>query len=265
MILIPVSIGGVLLFLWPLWGASAPGATAAGVVCLAALLCVATTELTLRRLDSRRLALLIVIAALDTALRAILVTGLFGFSPIFFLILCAGYIYGPTYGFLCGSVTMVVSGLATGGIGPWLPYEMFGLGWVGALAGCFSPRTARPITTRDLILLATIGAIVGWLYGAALDLWDWTFFYRNAPDFGWVPGLGLATLLQRFGHFYLVTSLAWDTARSIGNVLLVVLLGKPILLMLQRLKARLTFVVVPVTPASTAPRASPSGQNRDVA
>jgi len=56
-----------------------------------------------RRLDSGRLALLAALAAIDAALRLALVSGIGGFSPIFFLVLCAGYEFGGLVWFLVGA------------------------------------------------------------------------------------------------------------------------------------------------------------------
>lgn len=240
-VVVLASIAGALLFAWPLTGAGLPPSAVSGLVVAASLGALALTEMSARRLDSRRLALLAAVAAIDSALRLLVVTGILGWSPVFFLVLCAGYVYGAGFGFLCGSVTMLVSALVTGGVGPWLPYEMLGVGWVGALAGVVTPRRPRATRRRDVLVLAIIGTISGWLYGAALDLWDWTTFYRGAPDFGWVPGLAPAALLGRFGRFYLATSLLWDTARAAGNALSILLLGAPVIAALQRLRLRLGF------------------------
>lgn len=237
------SVCGGALFLWPLTGAGAAPPALAGLVAASAIIVLAATEIAARRLDSRRLALLAAIAAIDSALRLVVVIGILGFSPIFFLVLCAGFVYGPGFGFLCGSVSLLLSAFVTGGVGPWLPYEMLGVGWVGAIAGLVSPGDRR-LRRRDLIVLAIIGGISGWLYGALLDLWDWTTFYRGAPDFGWLPGLGGAALLARFARFYVATSFAWDTARALGNAVAVLAFGAPIAASLSRLRARFSFRVV---------------------
>jgi len=47
-----------------------------------------------------------------------------------------------------------------------------------------------------------------------------------------------------FGRFYLLTSLAYDTFRAVGNVLMVLALGAPVMAALVRLRVRLTFEVV---------------------
>src|SRR5262249_34841762 len=53
-----------------------------------------------------------------------------------------------------------------------------------------------------------------------------------------------ATALEHFGGFYLATSLAYDTFRSVGNALMVLVLGVPVLAALARGRARLSFEVV---------------------
>jgi energy-coupling factor transport system substrate-specific component len=58
-----------------------------------------------------------------------------GFSPIFAPIIIAGYVFGGRFGFLMGTFTLLASALVTGGVGPWLPYQMFTAGWAGLSAG----------------------------------------------------------------------------------------------------------------------------------
>src|SRR4029077_16654054 len=213
-------------------------------------------EASTRRLDARRFALLAAIAAIDAALRLVLVTGLGGFSPIFFLILAAGYVYGPAYGFLAGSVSLLASAVATGGIGPWLPYEMLGCGLVGLIAGLAGFRRSGPVTWRDIAVLATVGAVTGFAYGALLDIWDWTAFSRGAPGFGWEPGLAPAAALARFGRFYVATSVVYDCFREAGDAHAALSLGAPVLAGLMRMRSRLNVVVLDSTRQSAAGRAA---------
>jgi energy-coupling factor transport system substrate-specific component len=196
-----------------------------------------------RRIDTRGLAIIAAVAAVDSALRLALVNGIGGFSPIFPLVLCAGYAMGAEFGFLCGATALLVSALVTAGVGPWLPYEMIAVGWVGAAAGLAGARRAgRSPQRRDVVVLAAVGVFAGFGYGAVMDVWDWTFF-RGAADFGYVPGLGAAAIAARFSHFYLATSLVYDTFRAVGNAVLVLLLGAPVLAALVRLRRRHSVVI----------------------
>lgn len=243
-----ISIAGLGLFLWPFVAADTPPVATTLALSLGLLAVLVFVEASTRRLDARRFALLAAIAAIDAALRLVLVTGLGGFSPIFFLVLAAGYVYGPSYGFLAGSVALLASAVATGGIGPWLPYEMVGCGFVGLVAGIAGLRRSGPVTWRDIAVLAATGVVTGFAYGALLDVWDWTTFYRGTPGFGWQPGLSLTAALSRFGRFYVATTLVWDSFRAVGNALAVIVLGAPVLAGLIRMRARFNVVVLDASP-----------------
>jgi energy-coupling factor transport system substrate-specific component len=252
-----ISIAGLALFLWPFVGADTPPVATSLALSLGIVAVLLFVEASTRRLDARRFALLAAIAAIDAGLRLVLVTGLGGFSPMFFLILAAGYVYGPSYGFLAGSVALLASAVATGGIGPWLPYEMMGCGFVGLVAGVAGMRRSGPVTWRDIVVLASVGAVTGFAYGALLDVWDWTTFYRGAPGFGWQPGLSLTAALARFGRFYVATSLVYDGFRAVGNVLAVTLLGAPVLAGLIRVRARFNVIVLEPSPQLAPAPAGP--------
>ncbi|MDQ6691260.1 MAG: ECF transporter S component, partial [Candidatus Dormibacteraeota bacterium] len=160
------SLAGLALLLAPFLGVGPAGVVVAGAVAVGTVVAIGLLEAGARRLDARLLALLAALAAIDAALRLVLVNGIGGFSPVFFLILCAGFVFGPSFGFLAGGTALLVSALATGGLGPWLPYQMFGAGWVGVAAGL-----AGRLSTRTIVL-AVVGAATGFGFGAVMDLWD---------------------------------------------------------------------------------------------
>jgi energy-coupling factor transport system substrate-specific component len=78
-----------------------------------------------------------------------------------------------------------------------------------------------------------------------MNLWFWPF---SAPGAGadsslyWVPGRGALDALERYARFYLVTSLGFDLFRAAGNVVLVLLLGGPVLRLLERYRQRFSWV-----------------------
>ena len=247
-----ITVAGAALFAWPLLGLGTPGFAAAAAVSIGGLAVLVAVEAMSRRIDTRGLAVIAAIAAIDSALRLALVSGIGGFSPIFLLILCAGYAMGAEFGFLCGATTLLVSALVTAGVGPWLPYEMIAAGWVGAAAGLVGARgRGRAPTGRDVAILAVTGVLAGFAYGAVMDTWDWTFF-RGAADLGYAPGLDAAALAGRFGRFYVATSLVYDSFRAAGNAVLVVLLGGPVLAALARLHRRSELVIEDAPAAAAA-------------
>ncbi len=245
MSLVAVSAAGLVLFFWPFVAASSPPAGVAAALALGLVAVLAFVETATRRLDARRFALLAAIAGIDAALRLVLVIGVGGFSPIFFLILAAGYVYGPSYGFLCGATALLASAVVTGGIGPWLPYQVIACGWVGMAAGLAGLRRRGIPSRRDVAVLAVVGVVTGFAFGALLDVWDWTAFYRGTPSFGWVPGLAPGQALARFASFYAATSAAYDSLRAAGNAVAVLVLGAPVLAALARLRSRATLTVLP--------------------
>jgi len=188
---------------------------------------------------SKTVALLGVLVAIDATLR--LLPSLLGASPIFLLIILVGAVFGPSFGFLMGALTLLVSAFLIGGIGPWLPYQMLGAGWVGLGAG-WLPRP--PDVRFRAALIAAYGAIAGLLYGALLNLYAWPY---SAPGVSanvglyWSPELVLAETIERYGRFYLVTSLGHDLSRAVGNAALVLLLGVPLLRLLERVRRRFSW------------------------
>ncbi len=230
--------------------ASARAGDAALVFVLAAALCLVTVVAALetRPADARTVAALGVLLALNAVLR--LVPGPAGFSATFLLPILCGYALGPAFGFLLGALTIAVSGLLTG-LGPWLPFQMLAAGWVGLAAGWLPDLRHRP--RLELGALAGWGAVSGLLYGAVVNLWFWPFLTADAagaPSFPapaaaltWEPGLGLSTAAARYGVFYLATSLWWDLARSAGNVVLVLIAGRPVLRLLRRFAERFRFLI----------------------
>jgi len=201
---------------------------------------------------TKTVAVLGILTAINAVLRlADVATGLMGiggFSPVFFLIILVGYVYGSRFGFLLGILTLFVSALITGGVGTWLPYQMFAAGWVGLTAG-WLPNLRRLGQLRlrgravsgELLVLATFGLGWGLLFGVLMNLFFWP--YIGGGEMYWVPGLTLRETVRRYAVFYTATSLWWDIARGIGNFVLIALLGNPVLRLLRRFQRRLSFEV----------------------
>jgi energy-coupling factor transport system substrate-specific component len=238
------SLVGIALFFWPFAGGGVPAAAPAIALAGGTVAALGLVEVGTRRIDARGLALLATLAAIDAALRLALVVGIGGFSPVFFLILCAGYVFGASFGFLTGAVAILVSALVTGGVGPWLPYQVFAAGWMGAAAGLVGGRLERPPSKRELLVLAGVGFAGGYIFGALMDLSIWSL-----PGIIWAPGWSTAEVAKRFVVLYIATSAWYDTFRAVGNVVMVLAFGPPVLAALARLRARFSFEVVPAPPS----------------
>ncbi len=204
-------------------------------VCLLALL----IDMQGQRASAKLVAALGMLVAVASVLRFLeaAIPGPGGFSPIFVPIILAGYVFGARFGFLMGSFTLLVSALITGGVGPWLPYQMFVSAWVGFTAGLLP----HPGSTRlELLFLAVFAGLWGLLYGLITNLYFWPFFAGDL-SISWQAGGGLRTGVAHYMAFYLVTSLAWDLVRAGGNVALVLFLGMPTVRALTRFRDRFQF------------------------
>jgi len=240
---------GVVALAYPFLLRATGGAATAGptpllsVVLVTLCLAVLLVELQGQAAGAKTVAALGILVAATATLRfievAIPAPG--GFSPVFAPIILGGYVFGARFGFLLGAMTMLVSGIITAGVGPWLPYQMFAAGWVGLSAGLL-PHLRRP--RAELVLLIAFAALWGFAYGAIMNLYTWPLLVGD-PGQTWSPGAGAAEALRRYLAFYLATSLVWDSVGAVGNAVLLAALGRPTLRALARFRDRLQFEVRP--------------------
>jgi energy-coupling factor transport system substrate-specific component len=276
-IYLAATVSGLLVLLYPFFlpalaGQSGFGTMRAGempammTLLMGLCLLVLLSEAQGPMMNTKLIALLGVLVAINSALRFIetAIPGPGGFTPIFFLIVLVGYVFGGRVGFLMGALTMLVSALVTGGVGPWLPGQMFTAGWVGMSTPILRPlvRAVMPLRTRlqpgslsinpEIILLAAFGAIWGFLFGIIMNLWQWPFIAGPQVQ-SWAPGIGFLETFRRYLVFYLVTSLVWDSIGAVGNILLILSFGSPALRALRRFRQRFEFSYQP-EPGSEANR-----------
>ncbi len=247
------SLIGCVAFLYPFWRAvgaagdaqlahsnDAPMVTTLLIsLCLAALF----IDTQSRGINTKHIALLGMLVAINAVLRLAetALPGPFGFTPIFFLIVLGGYVFGARFGFLMGALTLLVSALLTGGVGPWLPYQMFTAGWMGLFAGTLPKRADMRF---ELAGLTAFAALWGFVYGIIINIWFWPFA-AGADAQSFAPGLTLGETLARYAAFYITTSLAWDVFAALGNIALFALFGAPTLRALRRFHARFTYTHEP--------------------
>jgi len=244
-VLLGLTGAGLVLFLAPLFLGSRfpqPVLLFSALIAVSALVALAVALQT-HRLSTRLLAILAALVAIDATLRLVIVIGLLGFSPIFFLVIAGGFVMGPSFGFASGALTLLLSAVLTAGLGPWLPYQMLAAGWVGMGAGYVGRLNGRKASRKTIAALALYGGAAGFAFGILLDLWEWPLLVAaGSSPLSWVPGIGLMPLVRRFGAFYLATSVVYDSFRAIGNLLLIAVLGSAVIAALERFRRR--FLVV---------------------
>jgi energy-coupling factor transport system substrate-specific component len=266
--LVAASAVGFAAFFWPFLAAPESAAVAHAAdaplvfaVLLPVLLAVVLTQLTEPGSGAKAVAMLGVLSALVAVLRP-LGAGHAGFEPFWFLIVVGGRALGPGFGFALGSVGVFGSALLTGGVGPWLPFQMIGAAWVGMGAGLLGgPRTGR----AELVLLAGYGAVASVAYGFLLNAWFWPFFTgagSGVPsELAFDPAVGPLANLGRLLVFSLATSLGYDLPRAVLTAVLVLAVGGPLLRAIRRAARRAAFdAPVAFQPPSPARPVGPAAQ-----
>lgn len=122
-VLVLASAAALATFTWPFFVPAHPESTARTgeaplvfLVVLPVLVALVLAELSSGGIDSKALAMLGVLAAVNAALRP-LGAGTAGIETVFFLLVLAGRVFGPGFGFLLGSTSLFASALLTAGSG----------------------------------------------------------------------------------------------------------------------------------------------------
>ena len=197
-------------------------------------------------MDPRVLAVLGVLSAVNALLRGIS-AGVAGVELVFFLLILAGRVFGPGFGFVLGCTSLFASALVTAGVGPWLPYQMLVSAWVGMGAGLLPRR----VTGRaEIAMLVAYGVFAAYAFGLLMNLSTWPFVLGievpgHTGSLAFVPGDPVWENLQRFFVYTLLTSTgSWDTGRAITNSVALVVLGPAVLTTLRRAARRATVTGV---------------------
>ncbi len=236
---------GVAAFGWPLLADSASGlahsqdAPYLFAALLPLLLAVVVATIADAGLDAKAIAMLGVLAAAGAALRP-LGAGTAGIEPMFFLMVLSGRVLGPGFGFVLGAVSMFASALLTGGVGPWMPFQMLAMGWVSMGAGLL-PGPDRLRGRRELAMLAGYGAVASVLYGTVMNLQGWPYIGTLVSGVAFVPGDPVPENLARFIAYCLATSLGWDLPRALVTAVATLTVGPTVLKALRRATRRAAF------------------------
>ncbi|MGW6448464.1 ECF transporter S component [Lentzea sp. NPDC055074] len=233
---------GLAAFTWPLvvkpssdiaHGGDAPWTFA---LLLPLVLAVVLAELSDKGMDSKAIAMLGVLSALGAAIRP-LGPGTAGIETVFFLMVLGGRVFGPGFGFVLGNTTLFASALLTGGVGPWLPYQMLGAAWVALGAGLLPQWRGK----AEIALLAVYGVVSSLVYGFLLNLSFWPFAVGEGTSVSFDPGSSPGTNLVRLAAFTLATSLGWDLMRAVTTAVLVAVTGPVLLRTLRRAARKAAF------------------------
>jgi energy-coupling factor transport system substrate-specific component len=228
-------------FLWPFFynGQSLPRTQLFFWAALSVAFFLVIIQISNSALDAKSVALLGVLSALIAALRP-LGAGAVGIEPMWFILILSARVFGPSFGFILGLTSMFVSALLTGGVGPWLGYQVFAAAWIGMAAGMLPGKKLRG--RRELLLLIVFGIIASELFGILMDLQFWPWALGADTQLSYLANGAISENLSRFITFHFATAMAWDIPRGVFTTILLVFSGKAVLSALRRTKTRAAFL-----------------------
>src|SRR5688500_16055456 len=238
------SLAGLMMLCWPLLLDAQPGQRVEPpflfLVLLPLAMVVVLAEMGEGGMDSRVLAVLGVLSAINAVMRG-LGAGTAGIEMVFFLLVLGGRVFGAGFGFVLGCTSLFASALLTAGVGPWLPFQMVCAAWVGMGAG-FLPR--RVGGRAEIAMLAGYAVVAAYLYGMLMNLSYWPFalgivVLGHEGSLAYVAGAPVLENAHRFLIYTLLTSTGgWDTGRAITTAVAIVVIGPAILTTLRRAARR---------------------------
>ena len=239
-VLFIASIFSAAGFLWPFFyvGENLPQTQLFFWCAVAISFALVVVQISGQQLDAKSVALLGVLSALIAALRP-LGAGAVGIEPMWFILILSARVFGASFGFLLGMISMFVSALLTGGIGPWLGYQVFAAAWIGLLAGAL-PKSLRG--GRELMMLVIYAIFASAAFGILMDLQFWPWALGTGTQLSYLPNGDIAENVSRFITFHFATSMAWDIPRAIFTSALIAFAGKAVLSALRRTRTRAAFL-----------------------
>jgi energy-coupling factor transport system substrate-specific component len=185
--------------------------------------------------SSRVLALVATLAAL-AALGRIAFAPLPNIKPTTDIVLLSGFALGGAPGFAVGAVAALASNLVFGQ-GPWTPWQMGAWGLVGVFGAALGAATGHRL---GRVGLAVACGVAGAGFGLILDFSTWITF------------VGDHTLRSFLA--YSATSLSFNVAHVVGNVLFCLAFGPALVRAIGRSRERLEVTWRPA-PAALPPAA----------
>ena len=239
LVLAIASLFSIAGFIWPFFysGQELPRTQLFFWIAILAATVLVIFEVSSSGLDAKSVALLGVLAALISALRP-LGAGAVGIEPMWFVLILSARVFGASFGFLLGIISMFASALLTGGLGPWLGYQMFAAAWIGMAAGLLPKRVSGK---SEIAMLLAFGALAAGVFGILMDLQFWPWALGSNTQLSYLPGGTIPENLSRFITFHFASAMAWDIPRAIFTCVLIAFTGPSVLSALRRTYTRAAF------------------------
>lgn len=168
--------------------------------------------------QAREIVLIAVITAIAVASRIVFAWAP-SFKPVAAIIIIAAIAFGKEIGFMVGALTALLSNIYFGQ-GPWTPFQMFGWGFTGLVAGMLR----KTFIMKNTIFLTIFGVLAGVIYSLILDI-QTMLLIDNSFNFSRYLAI-------------IVSSFPITLIYMISNAIFLVLLGKPLLKKFSRVKEK---------------------------
>lgn len=189
-------------------------------------------------MSSRQLTLVGALVALN-ALARLLGAGFAGVEPIFAFIILQSFVFRAKFGATIGALSILVSALFTGGVGPWMPFQIIGAALVGFGAGLL-PRAS--VRWMQITMIAFYGIIAAFIYGVIVTLWQWPLLAPTGSSVSFDESANFAGNVVRFLQYDLVSGgTLWNLGRAITTVVIISTIGPTLLAALERAANRVGF------------------------
>ncbi|MEH6944084.1 ECF transporter S component [Bacillus sp. JJ722] len=142
-----------------------------------------------------------------------------GFKPVTAITAITGFAFGAEAGFLTGSMSAVVSNIFFGQ-GPWTPFQMFTWGLLGYIAGLLGKTGIM----KSKMALIIFGVFSGILFSVCMDIWS---VISLDGIFSW----------ERYA-VAVVAAIPFTITYAVSNVIFLLILTKPIMKKLERVKIK---------------------------
>lgn len=150
-----------------------------------------------------------------------------GVQPTTFLVMISGYVFGPGFGFLVGSIAALSSNFFLGQ-GPWTPWQMLAWGLVGFSSGIIQRINKKP----SRLFFSIFTFFWGFLFGYIMNIWHWLAFVY--------PLTFKSLIITNINSFY------FDLMHGVGNFIFTYLFGKDFINILSRFKDRIRYTEIPI-------------------
>lgn len=173
-----------------------------------------------RKPQVRELVVLATMIALATAGRAAFFM-VPSFKPIVAIVIISGIAFGAESGFLVGAMTMVVSNFLFGQ-GPWTPWQMFAMGFIGFLSGVLYRVGLLPARRISLCIYGFLVTL--FIYGGIMNP---AALFMSVYEFTWE---GLLAIY--------ISGIPVDLIHASSTFIFLWIGAKPLLEKLQRIKIK---------------------------